>query len=120
MRTIKLKRDSWLENGKRVFSEDFYNEEAGRFGEEILCGYRLFQLFNMPKKVEEIWVNIRKSPKKGWYKAKFIPCPDDSRTWPALEMDGKTYTAFYEVEDIMHDNDINYGDDFYFTIEYKD
>ena len=119
MKTIKLTRDSWTdEDNKTVFSEDFYDMTVGTLGEEVLCCHKLFQLFNVPKNTKDIWVSISNVAKKGWHKAKFVPDPNDVREWPALEVDGKTYGAFYEVENIMHANDIDYGDDFYFMIEY--
>ena len=61
MKTFKLER----EEGDESFA---WTDNRGTCW-EIICADKLSEIFNVPVSTKKLWLTIRKTPKKGWFKA---------------------------------------------------
>jgi len=66
---------------------------------------------------KSMWVTIRKTPAKGFYKAKYLD--DSTYGLGAIEIDGKEHEMFSAAEHFLDANGIERGSEFYFSIEYS-
>lgn len=95
---------------------DWIEPKSGR---NVLCMDTLSKLFHVHPLAKDLWVTLRKTPAKGFYKAS-VPSDKHAYHYPfVIEVDGKTYETFSFVRNIYEQMGLKDGDDFYFNIEYS-
>ena len=114
MKTIKLKRE--------YFGEDTFNNNPHLYewqtqgGSNFMCAEVLHNIFRINKRAKSLWLTIRKTPTKGFYKATF---EYGAFGRPCVLVDGKGYDLFFAAEQFLGTNGIENGQEFYFSIDYS-
>lgn len=123
MKTIKLIREKFERAGVEEINEDFCADRSyGGFGGEAICLDGLVKLFDVPKDTQTIWVTIRKTFAKGFFRAKMVDINRGGGGGIGVNLWGKDHEIYREAEMVLNAAGFDTYEkfnQFYFSIEYK-